>query len=202
MSNYGSFSGDPKTKWLSESNEPDRYMELLEDFVYTDANGKKWIAKKGTKINGASIPRALWSIVGSPFAGDYRRASIVHDAAIKDSSIEREEADKMFYYACLAGGCSKEQTALLFAGTRLKAYYNKSKNINELDGASIFSSIKEKYFGIEKEIRNKYFEIAKPIKNNMANKTFEELSEWMKAAIENKKIKNRIFSFFKKLWPF
>lgn len=33
----------------------------------------------GTLVNGASIPRVAWSIIGHPFEGDTLRPSIVHD---------------------------------------------------------------------------------------------------------------------------
>jgi hypothetical protein len=119
MSNHGSFSGNPKTEWLTESDGSDRNMSLLEDFWYDDPNGKRWLASYESVINGASIPRPLWSTVGSPFTDDYRRASIVHDVACNDRNVKREDADKMFYEACLAGGCSYLQAKLLYAGVRI-----------------------------------------------------------------------------------
>jgi hypothetical protein len=118
---YGNFSGDPKAEWLSQSG-PDRDMRLLEDFWYVDPAGKKWMAPSGSVVNGASIPEALWSSVGSPYTGDYRRASIVHDVACDDASVNREKADEMFYTACLCGGCSVLQAKLLYAGVRVGAW--------------------------------------------------------------------------------
>ena len=67
-------------------------------------------------VNSASIPAPLWSTVGSPYTGPYRRASIVHDVACAaadhaaDPRTARPAADHMFYQACLAGGCSPAQT--------------------------------------------------------------------------------------------
>ena len=97
-------------------------MSLIEDFWYLDPNGRKWPAPKGSIINGASIPAPLWSTVGSPYTGDYRRASIVHDVACKDQTVNRKEADVMFYNACLAGGCSLAQAKLLYTGVRIGAW--------------------------------------------------------------------------------
>lgn len=123
MPNNGKFSGNPKTEWLDETGT-DRRMQLLEDFSYTDPNDKKWTAPKGRKIDGASIPAPLWSVVGSPYTGEYRRASVVHDIAVENAttSKQRKDADKMFYYACLAGGCSERQAQLLYAGVRIGAW--------------------------------------------------------------------------------
>ena len=63
-------------------------------------------------MDGASIPRALWTLVGSPYRGDYRRASIVHDQACDDAHGDKDKrraADRMFYHACREGGCNINQ---------------------------------------------------------------------------------------------
>lgn len=86
----GKFFGEPVTKWLSEEGE-DISMMMIEPFMYQDDRGLNWYAPKGAIINGASIPRKLWSIMGSPFTGDYRNASIIHDVYCnsKERSFER-----------------------------------------------------------------------------------------------------------------
>ena len=126
MSNNGSFSGNPRTEWLSDDAGPDRNMSLLADFAYTDPDGKIWAAPKGSVINGASIPQPLWSTVGSPYTDDYRRASVVHDVACDTPSVPRKAADVMFYYACLAGGCGADQAKILYAGVRIGAWGSKN----------------------------------------------------------------------------
>jgi hypothetical protein len=122
MSN-GLFSGNPKTEWLSDKGN-DRDMRVLETFWYIDPNGRRWDAPAGTVVNGASIPRTLWSSVGSPYTGDYRRAALVHDAVVGANGVLRADADTMFYFACLAGGCSLLQAKMLYAGVRLGAWAN------------------------------------------------------------------------------
>src|SRR5262249_6815699 len=72
---FGAFQGAVTTRWLDDG----RRMELLEDFVYVDPSGVRWNAPRTSKIDGASIPAPLWTFVGSPFTGCYRRASVVHD---------------------------------------------------------------------------------------------------------------------------
>ncbi len=101
-------------------------MKLLEDFLFTDPNDRVWTAPKGTNINGASIPRPLWSIVGSPYTDDYRRASIVHDVACTVYEIPRKDADVMFFHACHAGGCNPLQSKILYAGVRIGAWSSES----------------------------------------------------------------------------
>lgn len=117
------FSGNPKTEWLAHPTAGDREMALLEDFSFTDAAGKVWPAPKGARINGASIPRALWSTVGSPYTDDYRNASVVHDVACDGATpAQRRAADRMFREACIVGGCSEPQARLLYLGVRLGAW--------------------------------------------------------------------------------
>ena len=123
MPNYGQFSDNPQTEWVSDPGQ-DRDMVMLRDFSYTDPDGKVWDAPVSSKINGASIPMPLWSTVGSPYTGDYRNASIVHDVACQKAKtvVDRKAADKMFYFACLAGGCSIPQARMLYLGVRVGAW--------------------------------------------------------------------------------
>ena len=118
--NLGTFGPDPQTEWLSEP--PDRLMRLLRDFWYDDPDGRRWLAPAGGITDGASIPAPLWSSIGSPFTGPYRRAAIVHDAAVDAPGVPRLDADHMFYQACLAGGCAPSQAELLYAGVRIGAW--------------------------------------------------------------------------------
>ncbi|MBK1723844.1 DUF1353 domain-containing protein [Thiocystis violacea] len=123
---HGTFSGNPKTEWLTDLHDEDRNMLLLEDFSFTDPAGRVWPAPKGETINGASIPRPLWSTVGSPYTDDYRRASVVHDIACNTHGVSRKEADAMFFHACRAGGCSEAQARILYAGVRIGAWASRS----------------------------------------------------------------------------
>jgi hypothetical protein len=134
MSN-GEFSGNPKTMWLSDRGD-DRDMQVLEDFWFIDQGGRRWEVAAGTVINGASIPRTLWSSVGSPYTGNYRRAALVHDAALARAGVARAEADAMFYSACLAGGCSQLQAKMLYAGVRLGAWASNTQ-LFAMDPASL-----------------------------------------------------------------
>jgi hypothetical protein len=121
MANENNFSGQPELVWLTERGS-DRNMRLIKPFWYKDWNRRRWDVKADAVIDGASIPRALWTLVGSPFTGDYRRASIVHDAyAATDDETVRREADRMFYCACRDGGCSVFEATVLYVGVRIGA---------------------------------------------------------------------------------
>lgn len=118
------FSGEAEARWLTEA-VVDRDMVLTKAFWFQDMKGRRWDAPAGSKVNGASIPRFLWAAVGSPYTGDYRRASIVHDvacdAAVGDAAARRA-ADRMFYEACREGGCSRWDATVLYVGVRFGAW--------------------------------------------------------------------------------
>jgi hypothetical protein len=100
-------------------------MLLLERFTFTEPDGTVWDAPDGSSIDGASIPRALWTLVGSPYTGNYRRASVVHDIACDRAAGDpaaRRAADRMFYRACRAGGCSVGDATILYLGVRVGAH--------------------------------------------------------------------------------
>lgn len=123
--NHGKFSGDPRTRWLAERGD-DRSMQMLELFTFADPENTVWDAPKDSKVDGASIPRPLWTLIGSPYTGDYRRGSIVHDIACDRAGGDhkkRRAADRMFYHACRAGHCSISQSIVMYLGVRVGAIW-------------------------------------------------------------------------------
>ena len=122
----GQFSGNPRAEWLAEPG-PDRAMRLIEAFSFIDPQGRYWEVPAGMEVDGATIPRTLWSSVGSPFTGDYRRAAILHDAALRTPGVPRSAADTMFYDACVAGGCSVKQAQLLYAGVCIGSWVSQTR---------------------------------------------------------------------------
>jgi hypothetical protein len=52
-------------------------------------------AKSGYLSDGASIPRAFWSIVGHPF-GPYLGAAVIHDILYETQVVSRSAADGIF----------------------------------------------------------------------------------------------------------
>jgi hypothetical protein len=160
MLNHNSFSGNPKTEWLVDSNGADRNMMVLEDFWYVDPDGKKWPAPAGSIINGASIPRPLWSLVGSPYTDDYRRASIVHDVACKDSAVDRKDADVMFFHACRAGGCSPQQARWLYAGVRMGAWAGASLPEESISKETLLFQFPFKTSYVKQFLQGKFYDLA------------------------------------------
>jgi hypothetical protein len=95
-------------------------MELLAPFAFKDSTAFTWQASKGDLVNGASIPELVWSkIVGTPFIGDYRRASVVHDVACKKHIRSSKQAHHMFYEAMLEDGTDPRRALLFYMAVRV-----------------------------------------------------------------------------------
>ena len=52
--------------------------------------------KKGFDFDGASIPKLLWSIYGSPLNGNYVVASLIHDGLYASQKVSKRISDKIF----------------------------------------------------------------------------------------------------------
>ena len=107
------FEGDVVAKWLRH-NGADRNMELVESISFVDGNNTLWHVPAGSIVNGASIPSILWSF-GSPFVGDYRRASVVHDHFCNTKDREWRATHRMFHEGCLVDGVSALKAKLMYA---------------------------------------------------------------------------------------
>jgi hypothetical protein len=107
---WGYYSGEPVTRW----NPDGRNMTLVTELRYTDPKGEMWVAPAGSVTDGASIPRYLWSIMGGPFEGQYRNASVLHDVAYGDKKRPWQDCDRMFYYAMRCSGVNAVEAKTMF----------------------------------------------------------------------------------------
>jgi hypothetical protein len=109
-SKWGYYSGDPILKWNSDG----RNMTVMSEFSYTDPYGLVWDAPAGSVTDGASIPRYLWSLIGGPFEGKYRNASILHDVAYEKHNRPWKDCDRMFYNAMRCSGVGATQAKTMY----------------------------------------------------------------------------------------
>ena len=58
--------------------------------------GYRITINKGFDFDGASIPKPLWSIIGSPFTGNYVRAALFHDGLYACCTLDRKLSDEIF----------------------------------------------------------------------------------------------------------
>ena len=92
---WGYYSGFVEARWENDG----RTMTLLSELRYVDPDGNVWLAPAGSKVDGASIPRSLWTFMGGPFEGRYRNASVLHDVAYEEKNRPWQDCDRMFYNA-------------------------------------------------------------------------------------------------------
>ena len=90
---FGDCSESIKAEWSDDG----RTMTLLADYTYVDDHGKRWFASTGEVIDGASIPPFLWSLVGGPYEGPYREASVPHDVECRSQGQDWRAVHRMFY---------------------------------------------------------------------------------------------------------
>lgn len=79
---------------------------ILDEDLIWEGETRKIVVKKGFDFDGASIPRFLWSIIGSPMTGGYQRAACLHDALYAGEVLPRKECDGLFLEAMKSDGVS------------------------------------------------------------------------------------------------
>jgi hypothetical protein len=127
---WGYYTGVPVTQWNSDG----RSMTLLHELRYTDPQGIVWVAPAGSVVDGASIPRSLWTFMGGPFEGKYRNASVLHDVSYGLRDRPPSECDRMFYNAMRCSGVGPVEAktmyyALLRFGDHWKFSIKKAKPV-------------------------------------------------------------------------
>lgn len=95
-----------------------RLMRLLEPFTYVDPAGTSWPVPARAVVDGASIPRVFWPVVGGPWVGVYRDASVVHDWYCAVRTMPWKQTHRMFYDAMLTSQVPRRQARLMFLAVR------------------------------------------------------------------------------------
>lgn len=92
--------------------------ELVSDYFV--AHGGFYVyVKAGFVFDGASIPRFFWRVVGHPFQGLARPASLIHDALYSSHATTREQADSLFYGLLTRNGVTRVKAWTLYRGVRM-----------------------------------------------------------------------------------
>ncbi len=89
-------------------------MQLHSDFTYIDSKQQKWHVPAGATVDGASIPKPLWSLIGGPFEGKYREASVVHDYYCENKQRTWENTHNVFFEAMLTSGEAPRRAKLMY----------------------------------------------------------------------------------------
>jgi hypothetical protein len=131
------WSGRVKTEWLSNG----RKMRLMEAVTFRDAGGCAWTAPAGSLVDGASIPWLLWSVIGPPFTGRYRRASVIHDVYCKSKSHPSSAVHRAFWERMRADGVGRVKAWWMWLAVRLLGFYKTIRDMvrnQALDWAELF----------------------------------------------------------------
>ena len=108
---WGYFRGSLVTEWLADN----RSMRLENDFTYVSPENVEWVAPADSVVDGASIPQFAWSIIGGPFEGAYRNASVIHDVACVDQNRPWEDVHLAFYKAMRASEVGRIKALVMYA---------------------------------------------------------------------------------------
>jgi hypothetical protein len=90
-------------------------MRVVEPFGFLNVDQERWPVPVDAKVDGASIPRALWSLTGGPFEGKYRSASVIHDYYCDVRRKPWRAVHRVFYNAMRASGVSERRAKLMYA---------------------------------------------------------------------------------------
>lgn len=112
---FGSFATEPAGTWITSPGDRPNFV-LSEDFLYRDPDAIRWLAPKGTRVDGASIPQVLWSVLGGPFDGDYLHASIIHDHFCDTRERTSDATHRAFYNGMRAKGVARWKAEAMYWG--------------------------------------------------------------------------------------
>lgn len=96
---------------------------LLEPLEYVD-DTYHIIAQAGFVFDGASIPKILWSVIGSPFTGEYTEAACIHDILYQSCILPRWESDALFKTLMEVTHTGKTKRNTMWFGVRIGGWYS------------------------------------------------------------------------------
>jgi hypothetical protein len=108
----GQFEGKVVVEWLDDPFVST--MRLVEDFAFRQAKGKVWSVPRGQILDGKGMPPLFRDLVGQPFDGGFRKASVIYDAAAQKMTEPWEEAQRMFYEASVAEGVTPQDAKAMY----------------------------------------------------------------------------------------
>jgi Protein of unknown function (DUF1353) len=104
------FLNSPVVKLLPDG----RNIQLINDMTFIDEAGTNWLVPADSVVDGASIPRPFWSLIGGPLEGKYRDASIVHDFYCDRRTRTWEATHRVFYEAMIVSGVETSKAKIMF----------------------------------------------------------------------------------------
>jgi hypothetical protein len=102
--------------------------QLVSEFVFT-LNDDVYIISPGFWWDGASIPKALWSVIGGPWEEDIAPGALIHDVLYGAHLFPRDECDEIMKVVNKGNKMSAWKVSLVHTGLRwggASAYRNKT----------------------------------------------------------------------------
>lgn len=195
---YGEFSGSPSLAVVqNQTGRPS--FRLLDDFTFTDPNGLEWVVPSAWIVDGATIPRAAWSLVGGPLSGRYLNASIIHDKYCDTRERTAHDTHRNFYYGMLAAGVEKKKAAGMYWAVRTfgpswKLVHSNSRNPASVEKEGPGSGI---ILGVESpEISNEELEsLIDNLDGNLDLESLDQYSDNLREQLGFEKL-NQFSNFF------
>ena len=107
---WGRFDGD----LVLRPDRDGRGVTLLEPFAYTDPRSLRWRVEAGMRLQGASLPKGFWPVIGGPYEASFRNASVLHTAACAVRIRPWRAIHRMFYEACRCAGVDVRKAKAMY----------------------------------------------------------------------------------------
>ncbi len=89
-------------------------FQLVKEYAYVDGKGNRWVVPKNTVVNGASIPKVVWSAIGGPWSGKYRNAAVIHDWMCEEQVEDSSFVHRIFHEAMLDSGVDEKLAWIMY----------------------------------------------------------------------------------------
>jgi hypothetical protein len=99
-------------EWLDDAFVPAR--RAVEDFGFRQATGKVWKVARGQVFDGKGLPPLFCDLAGPPYAGSFRKASMVYESAIQRRAEKWDETQRMFFEAAVAEGVAAQEAKVMY----------------------------------------------------------------------------------------
>ncbi|UYY57872.1 DUF1353 domain-containing protein [Sphingomonas sp. S2-65] len=113
---FGRYVGELVVKLLPDG----RRVQLFQEFGFVDSAQTIWHVPSDVIVDGASIPQALWPLMGGPFEGKYRDASVIHDYHCDTRTRPWKDVHRVFYDAMRVSGVGETRAKIMYAAVYFK----------------------------------------------------------------------------------
>jgi hypothetical protein len=81
--------------------------------------GQIFTVGAGLRVDGASIPRFFWRVIGCPLRGRYAPGAAIHDGFYKSHVVTRRKADQLFLEMLRDLGVGEPKALAMYSAVRI-----------------------------------------------------------------------------------